>query len=26
MALAYGHLTSQIKAYAELQGLEVTEV
>jgi L-arabinose isomerase len=26
MALAYGHLTPQIKAYAELQGLEVVEV
>jgi L-arabinose isomerase len=26
MALAYGHLTSQIKTYAEMQGLEVVEI
>jgi L-arabinose isomerase len=26
MALAYGHLSEQIKTYAEMQGLEVVEV
>jgi L-arabinose isomerase len=26
MALAYGHLTRQIKTYAEMQGLEVVEI
>jgi hypothetical protein len=26
MALAYGHLSRQIKTYAEMQGLEVVEI
>jgi L-arabinose isomerase len=26
MALAYGHLSRQIKTYAEMQGLEIVEI